>query len=102
MWATGQFHVIRSRLPPSPHGTGQSDDFAGQVTKRSKGLNAETWTYGYDHRGQLVWAEDRATDGGALIVRAECADDAFGNRVRRTGYDGSLAMVSDEKFALDG
>jgi YD repeat-containing protein len=44
-------------------------DNAVQLTKKSKGASAETWAYGYDHRGQMVWAEDRATDGGTMLVR---------------------------------
>ncbi len=77
-------------------------DDAGELVKKSKGASAETWTYGYDHRGQMVWAEDRATDGGTLLARVEYAYDAFGNRVRRVQYDGSLAVVSDQRYALDG
>ncbi len=77
-------------------------DAAGELVKKSKGASAETWTYGYDHRGQMTWAEDRATDGGTLLARVEYAYDAFGNHIRRVEYDGSLAVVSDERYALDG
>ncbi len=77
-------------------------DAAGELVKKSQGADAETWTYGYDHRGQMVWAEQRATDGGTLLTRVEYAYDAFGNRIRRVQYDGSLAVVSDERYALDG
>ncbi len=70
--------------------------------KKSKGAAAETWTYGYDYRGQMTWAEDRSSDGGPLLSRVEYAYDALGNRIRRVQYDASLAVVSDERYALDG
>jgi hypothetical protein len=50
------------------------------MVKRSQGASAESWTYGYDHRGQQLWAENRATDGGTLVARVEYAYDAFGTR----------------------
>src|SRR5262249_53010820 len=56
-------------------------DAEGNLTKKSKGANAETWTYGYDQRDLLAWAEDRATDGGTLLLRADYAYDVFGNRL---------------------
>jgi RHS repeat-associated protein len=79
-------------------------DDAGELIKKSKGTNAETWTYQYDHRGQLVVAEQRDTDGGTLLARVEYAYDAFGNRLRRTEWNGTGpgTIVSDERFAYDG
>jgi len=80
-------------------------DDAGNMTKKSKGANAETWTFGYDHENHLIWAEQRATDGGTLQMRADYKYDAYGDRVEkdvdpdgagpqgttvtRFGYDGS-------------
>jgi hypothetical protein len=40
-------------------------DDEGNVTKKSKGASAETWTFGYDHRNQMTWLEERSTDAGA-------------------------------------
>jgi len=77
-------------------------DDEGELTKKSQGSAAETWTYGYDHRGQAVWAEQRATDGGTLLNRVEYNYDAFGNRLKRVQKDGTLAVVSDERYAYDG
>ena len=45
-------------------------DAEGNLTKKSKGAAPETWTFGYDHRNQLIWAEKRATAGGTLQMRA--------------------------------
>jgi RHS repeat-associated protein len=61
-----------------------SYDGEGNVVKRSKGPSAETWTYGYDHNDRLLWAEDRATDGGTLLARVSYQYDALGNRVADT------------------
>ncbi len=72
------------------------------MTKKSKGSAAETWTYGYDHRGQMVWAEQRATDGGTLLGRVEYSYDAFGGRIKRVQKNGAGAVTSDERYALDG
>ena len=49
-----------------------------------------------------MWAEQRATDGGTLLNRVEYSYDAFGNRLKRVQKDGSLAVVSDERYAYDG
>src|SRR5207249_5091815 len=54
---------------------------AGTLTKKSKGANAETWTYGYDHENHLIWVEQRATDGGNLLQRLDFKYDALGDRV---------------------
>jgi RHS repeat-associated protein len=73
-------------------------DAEGNLTKKSKGANAETWTYGYDHNNQLVWAEDRQTDGGALIQRLDFKYDAFGNRVEK---DLMVTTTTVARYAYD-
>src|SRR5262249_23012301 len=64
----------------------------------------DAWTYGFDHDNRLAWAEHRASDGGALLLRAECTYDAFGNRLQTSvDADGSgpqAAVVT--RFAFDG
>ncbi|HJZ94793.1 MAG TPA: SBBP repeat-containing protein [Gemmataceae bacterium] len=77
-------------------------DDAGNVTKKSKGASAETWNYAYDHNNQLTSAEKHATDGGALQGKADYAYDAFGNRLSRKEYDGSLTLTAEERYGLDG
>ena len=52
-------------------------DANGNTTKKSKGANAETWTYGWDAHNRLIWAEDRQTDGGALITHLDFKYDAL-------------------------
>ena len=76
-------------------------DAEGQLASKTKGAGLETWTYGTDHRDQVVWAEKRSSDGGPLEARVEYAYDALGNRVRRVEKSGTLAVVSDEKFVFD-
>jgi RHS repeat-associated protein len=74
------------------------------LTKKSKGANAETWTYGYDHRNQMTWAEKRATDGGTLQMRADYKYDAFGNRIEKAvDPDGAGQQgTTTTRFVLDG
>jgi RHS repeat-associated protein len=59
-------------------------DAEGNVTKKSKGANAETWTFGYDLNNQMVWAQDRATDGGTLLQIATYAYDTEGHRLEKS------------------
>jgi RHS repeat-associated protein len=75
-------------------------DLEGNETKKSKGASAETWTYGYDARNQLIWAEDRSTDGGTLITRVEYAYDAEERRLSRSVTVGGTTTV--ERFGYDG
>jgi RHS repeat-associated protein len=100
---TGYSTTNGNRLQSDGTWTYTYDD-AGELIKKSKGTSAETWTYQYDHRGQLVVAEQRDTDGGTLLARVEYAYDAFGNRLRRTEWNGTGpgTIVSDERFAYDG
>src|SRR5215470_5460096 len=58
-------------------------DNAGNVTKKSKGASAETWTYTWDGRNQLIGVEERATDGGTLQMKATYVNDVWGNRIER-------------------
>jgi RHS repeat-associated protein len=84
-----------------------SYDDEGNQEKKSLGLSAETWTYGYDHRNQLSWVEKRATDGGTLQLRAEFEYDAFGNRLQKkvdANGDGDFLDAGDlvQRYAYDG
>lgn len=69
-------------------------DPAGQPTGKAAG--GASWGYEYDHRGQLVAAE--RAGGGRVTYRY----DALGNRVGRTEAAAGGAVVSDERYALDG
>jgi RHS repeat-associated protein len=71
---------------------------------RSKGATLETWTFGYDHRNQMVWAEKRATDGGTLQMRADYKYDAFGRRLEQAvDPDGAGSLgTSVKRFSYDG
>ena len=50
----------------------------------------------------MIWAEQRATDGGTLQARVEYSYDAFGNRLKRVLRNGSGTITSDERYAYDG
>jgi RHS repeat-associated protein len=71
----------------------------GNLSKQSKGTNAETWTYGYDARNHLIWAEDRQTDGGSLITRLDYKYDALENRIEKDVTANSVTTVTH--FAYD-
>jgi RHS repeat-associated protein len=78
-----------------------SYDDEGNLTKKTKGASAETWTYGYDNDNQLLWAEDRSTDGGALIQRVDYKYDVFGNRIE-LDYTPAVGPTATYLFAYDG
>jgi hypothetical protein len=46
-----------------------SYDAEGNRTKKKNGSTGGTWTFGYDNNDQMTWAEDRATDGGTLLLK---------------------------------
>ena len=75
-------------------------DAAGNTVKKSKGAFAETWTYGYDDRNQLLWAEDRSTDGGTLIQRIDYTTDVYGNVVKEVVTAGGVATTSRFAFVI--
>jgi hypothetical protein len=50
-------------------------DQEGNLIKKSKGANAETWTFGYDNLNHLLWAKDSATDGGSATIKVSNVTD---------------------------
>src|SRR2546425_8418536 len=75
-------------------------DDAGNMTKKSKGANAETWTFGYDHENHMLWAEQRATDGGSLLQRLDFKYDALGDRIDKDVTINSTTTITH--FGYDG
>jgi hypothetical protein len=78
------------------------DNAEGDLIKKSKGANAETWTYDYDDENYLVVAEQFATDGGTLLSHVNRRDDAFGNRINSqidTNGDGIIDVA--RRYAHD-
>src|SRR5262249_12825644 len=76
-------------------------DPEGNRVKKTKGAQQETWTYGYDHDNHLVCAEQRATDGGELLLPVEYQYDAFGNRVERSVWSADTGQTAVERYAYD-
>src|SRR5262249_48160470 len=74
-------------------------DAEGNLTKKSKGASAETWTYGYDNLNHLTWSEDRSTDGGTLIIRVDFKYDVFGHMLEKDVTQGSTTV---ERYLNDG
>jgi RHS repeat-associated protein len=77
-----------------------SYDAEGNLIKKTKGASAETWTFGYDHLNHMVWAEQRSTDGGTLLMRADYTYDAFGNRIQKVVNSGGSTTTT--QYLLDG
>ena len=69
-------------------------DADGNVVKKSKGASAETWTYGYDNRNQMIWAQDRATDGGTLLSVATYTCDVTGRLIEEDQTVGTTTTVT--------
>ncbi len=83
-----------------------SYDAAGEMTKKTKGLSAETWTYGYDNRGQMTYAKQYTKDpgnGGVLEMEADYEYDVFGNRIQtQVDSNGDGIIDTTTRYAYDG
>jgi len=78
-------------------------DGEGSMVKKSKGVNLETWYYGYDQQNHLTVVEKHATDGGTLQLKVQYKIDALGNRIERTqDSDGNGTIDVTDRFAYDG
>jgi RHS repeat-associated protein len=77
-------------------------DNQGQTTKKSKGASAETWTFGYDLRGELAWAKDSATDGGTVLSLSTYVYDVFGNRIETDVWTQTSGTTTVSRFLYDG
>ena len=69
-----------------------SYDLDGNQVGKSK--TGESWSYAYDHRGQMTQA---TSDTGVSVTYKF---DAFGNRIQRDATVGGVSSV--EKFVFDG
>lgn len=76
-------------------------DAEGNLTKKSKGVSAETWTQGYNHHNQMTWIEKRATDGGTLELRVEYEYDALKRRISEEKWTSATGTVVTN-FSYDG
>jgi RHS repeat-associated protein len=77
-------------------------DSEGNEIKKSKGANAETWTFGYDNQNHLIWAKDSATDGGSVLMLATYTYDALGDRIEKDVWTSSSGTTTVTRFAYDG
>ena len=88
----------QTRVRP-PYFWNYSYDLEGNTTKKVRISDGLTWTYGYDQRNMMVFAEQRATDGGTLLQRVEFEYDVFGNRIEKSVTTGSTTV---QRFGWDG
>ena len=77
-------------------------DQEGNLIKKSKGANAETWTFGYDNLNHLIWTKDAATDGGSATTLATYVYDVFGHRIEKDVWTSSPGTTTVSRFAWDG
>jgi RHS repeat-associated protein len=77
-------------------------DSEGNEIKKSKGANAETWTFGYDDQNHLIWAKDSATDGGSVLMLATYTYDALGDRIEKDVWTSASGTTTVTRFAYDG
>jgi RHS repeat-associated protein len=76
-------------------------DAEGNMTKKSKGVAAETWVYTYDNKNHMTGAKQQATDGGTLQMQATYVYDAMSNRTEK-GVWTSATGVQTTRFGYDG
>ena len=79
-------------------------DAEGNVTKKSKGASADTWTFSYNNANQLTGVEDRSSDGGTLVMKATYTYDANGNRLESDVWTSSScqgALKTSQRWALE-
>ena len=78
-------------------------DAEGNRTSKSAVSGSTVWTYGYDHRNQLVRV-DRKSNGTDIDLTVEYRYDAWGNRIQKTVDIDGPGILNPEvmKFALDG
>ena len=77
-------------------------DQEGNLIKKSKGANAETWTFGYDNLNHLIWAKDSATDGGSATTLATYVYDVFGDRIEKDVWTSQSGTTTVSRFAWEG
>src|SRR5438445_11159797 len=79
-------------------------DNESNLTKKSKGPSAETWTFTYDNRNQLTGVTERSTDGGGtLLFQGTYVYDVFNNRIEADEYtNGSGTMVTKSVYLDQG
>ncbi|MFO0929428.1 MAG: tandem-95 repeat protein [Gemmataceae bacterium] len=79
-----------------------SYDEEGNVAGKDRLSDGLTWSYEWDHRNQLVAAEERDAEGD-LLLRAKFGYDAFGNRLEKAvDVDGDGVWDSVQRYVLDG
>jgi RHS repeat-associated protein len=77
-------------------------DAEGNLTKKSKGANAETWTFAYDNHNHVVCAKDSASDGGTVLTLATYVYDSLENRQEKDVWTSASNSVTITRFSYDG
>jgi RHS repeat-associated protein len=91
-----------NELQSDPNGWSYSYDAEGNITKKTKGISAETWLYRYDDANHMTVAQQYdkdPTNGGVLENEWFYYYDAFGNRIEQYQHVGG---TMDQRYALDG
>ncbi len=100
---TGYTTGTGNRLTNDPFYTYTYDD-EGNLIKKSKGASAETWTFTYDNRNQLIGVTERSTDGGGtLLFVGTYVYDVYNNQVQSDEYvNGSGTTTTKSIYAEPG
>jgi RHS repeat-associated protein len=77
-------------------------DSEGNLTKATRIADNLTWTYSYDHLNRLVGTQERATDGGTLLLQSTYVYDVFGDRIEKDVWTQSGGTTTTTRFAYDG
>jgi RHS repeat-associated protein len=79
-----------------------SYDNEGNLVKAVRIADGLTWTYAYDNLNHLTGAQERATDGGSLLLQATYVYDVFGDRIEKDVYTASTNTTTVSRYAYDG
>ena len=98
---TGYATGTGNQLTSDPSGYSYSYDAQGNLIKKTLGVSADTWTYGYNNQNQLTSVQDRSTDGGTLVLSLTETYDVSGRRIEEDRWTAATGTVVT-RFGYDG
>jgi RHS repeat-associated protein len=77
-------------------------DNEGNLIKAVRIAGGLTWTYSYDNINHLTGAQERATDGGTLLLQSTYVYDPFANRIEKDVWTQAGGTTTVTRFGYDG